>query len=141
LEDIPLLATKFLRDIAYRHARPEPSISPAALAELAERSWPGNVRQLQHEIERAFVFCNGTEVRPDDLSEMPKRGSAPYKAVPQQGTQPRELRNVVAELQNEQIRDAIAACGGNKRKAAASLGISRSFLYKKLSEISETNNS
>jgi transcriptional regulator with PAS, ATPase and Fis domain len=141
LDDIPLLATKFLRDIAYRHGRPEPSISSAALAELAERSWPGNIRQLQHEIERAFVFCNGTEVRPDDLSEMPKRGAAPYKAVPQQGTQPRELKNVVAELQNEQIRDAIAACGGNKRKAAASLGISRSFLYKKLSEISETNNS
>src|SRR5260370_8916946 len=144
LKDIQLLARKFIPDIAYRHARPEPSISPAALAELAERSWPGNVRQLQHEIERAFVFCNGTEVRPDDLSEMPKRLSVPSKAPQRQGgiqpteIQPRELKSVVAQLQNEQIRDAIAACGANKRKAAASLGISRSFLYKKLSEIGET---
>jgi DNA-binding NtrC family response regulator len=75
---------------------------------------------------------------------MPKREYAPYKAAvtaPRQTTQLRELKNVVAELQNEQIRDAIAACGGNKRKAAASLGISRSFLYKKLLEISEMNHS
>ena len=142
LEDIPLLATKFLHDIAYRHARPEPSISPAALTELSERSWPGNIRQLQHEIERAFVFCDGSEVRPDDLSEMPRRVSSPNTAPQRsQGSQPRELKSAIAELQNEQIRDAIAACGGNKRKAAASLGISRSFLYKKLSEIGETNNS
>jgi DNA-binding NtrC family response regulator len=143
LEDIPALATKFLYDISYRHARPEPSISPAALTELAERSWPGNIRQLQHEIERAFVFCDGSEIRPDDLSEMPKRVLSPTTAPPQppQGTQPRELKSAIAELQNEQIREAITACGGNKRKAAASLGISRSFLYKKLAEIGETSNS
>ena len=142
LTDIPLPATKFLHDIAYRHARPEPLISPAALTELSERSWPGNIRQLQHEIERAFVFCDGSEVRPDDLSEMPRRVSSPNTAPQRlQGSQPRELKSAIAELQNEQIRDAIAACGGNKRKAAASLGISRSFLYKKLSEIGETNNS
>jgi DNA-binding NtrC family response regulator len=142
LEDIPLLATKFLREIAYRHARPEPSISPAALAELSERSWPGNIRQLQHEIERAFVFCDGTEVRPDDLSEMPKREFASAKAAPpQQASQPKELKSAIAELQNDQIREAIATCRGNKRKAAAILGISRSFLYKKLAEIGETSNS
>jgi transcriptional regulator with PAS, ATPase and Fis domain len=142
LEDIPLLATKFLRDIAYRHGRPEPSISTAALVELSERSWPGNIRQLQHEIERAFVFCDGAEVTPDDLSEMPNRSPAAAKvSVQHPGSQPRELKSVISELQNEQIREAIAACGGNKRKAAASLGISRSFLYKKLAEISETTNS
>jgi transcriptional regulator with PAS, ATPase and Fis domain len=142
LEDIPLLATKFLRDIAYRHGRPEPSISTAALVELSERSWPGNIRQLQHEIERAFVFCDGAEVTPEDLSEMPNRSPAAAKvSVQHPGGQPRELKSVISELQNEQIREAIAACGGNKRKAAASLGISRSFLYKKLAEISETTNS
>jgi transcriptional regulator with PAS, ATPase and Fis domain len=142
LEDIPLLASKFLREIAYRHARPEPSISPAALAELSERSWPGNIRQLQHEIERAFVFCDGTEVRLDDLSEMPRRELASPKVVPlQQPSQPKELKSAIAELQNDQIREAIAACGGNKRKAAAALGISRSFLYKKLAEIGEISNS
>lgn len=140
LEDIPLLATKFLQDIAYRHARPVPDISPRALAELAERSWPGNIRQLQHEIERAFVFSDGVTIGVDDLSPMPPRPNAsPRPSVPRD-LQSRDLKNVVAELQNEQIKEAITACGGNKKKAAALLGISRSFLYKKLAEMEEVQN-
>ena len=136
LEDIPLLAKKFLQDIAYRHARPVPDISASALAELAERSWPGNIRQLQHEIERAFVFSDGVTISVEDLSQMPERlGSSPPSITPRD-TQSRDLKNVVAELQNEQIKEAIAACG-NKKKAAARLGISRSFLYKKLAEMGE----
>lgn len=137
LEDIPLLATKFLRDIAYRHARPVPDISPTALAELAERSWPGNIRQLQHEIERAFVFSDGVTVGIEDLSQMPPRTGATAPPTTPRDIQSRDLKNVVAELQNVQIKEAIVACGGNKKKAAALLGISRSFLYKKLAEMGE----
>ena len=44
---------------------------------------------------------------------------------------------MISEIQNEQIKEAIAACGGNKKKAAANLGISRSFLYKRLVEIEQ----
>jgi len=134
LDDIPLLTAKFLQDIAYRHARPVPDISAEALNELAERSWPGNVRQLQHEIERAFVFSDGTMIGIDDLSTVPQR---PQRAVgpAQSRSQPHKLKHVISEVQNEQIREAIAACGGNKKKAAANLGISRSFLYKRLAEI------
>jgi transcriptional regulator with PAS, ATPase and Fis domain len=137
LEDIPMLASKFLSEIAYRHARPVPMLTEQALAELAERSWPGNIRQLQHEIERAFVFSDGVSVRPEDLSIAPHGLPRPLKRP--QGRQPRDLKNVVAELQNEEIREAIAANKGNKKKAAASLGISRSFLYKKLAEIDSAN--
>lgn len=137
IEDIPLLATKFLHDIAYRHARPVPDISPAALAELAERPWPGNIRQLQHEIERAFVFSDGVTIGVEDLSQMPARLGAAAPPTTPRDVQSRDLKNVIAELQNEQIREAIAACGGNKKKAAALLGISRSFLYKKLTEMGE----
>jgi DNA-binding NtrC family response regulator len=138
LDDIPLLVSKFLQEIAYRHARPVPTISHEALAELAERSWPGNIRQLQHEIERAFVFSNGEEIRVDDLSTMPKRSSEVSKPA-QRAAAPRELKNVISEIQNEEIREAIATFGGNKKKAAASLGISRSFLYKKLAESEQAN--
>jgi transcriptional regulator with PAS, ATPase and Fis domain len=138
LEDIPLLASKFLREIAYRHARPVPTLTEEALAELAERSWPGNIRQLQHEIERAFVFSDGVSVRAEDLSIT--RNSLPLPSKrPQDDRQPRDLKNVVAELQNEEIKEAIAANRGNKKKAAASLGISRSFLYKKLAEIDQAS--
>lgn len=70
LDDIPLLVSKFLQDIAYRHARATPSISAEALASLSERPWPGNIRQLQREIERAFVFSDGcTEVDPGNRTK------------------------------------------------------------------------
>jgi transcriptional regulator with PAS, ATPase and Fis domain len=138
LEDIPLLASKFLKEIAYRHARPVPTLTEEALAELAERSWPGNIRQLQHEIERAFVFSDGVSVRAEDLSITPHSLPRPSKR-PQEDRQPRDLKNVVAELQNEEIKEAIAANKGNKKKAAARLGISRSFLYKKLAEIDQAS--
>jgi len=136
LDDIPLLVDKFLQDFAYRHARPVPGISAAALAELAERSWPGNIRQLQHEIERALVFSDGVLIGVQDLSEVPRRPEKPPGPAAQT-QRPRELKHVISEIQNEQIKEAIAACGGNKKKAAANLGISRSFLYKRLAEIEQ----
>lgn len=137
LEDIPLLASKFLNEIAYRHARPVPTLTEEALTELADRSWPGNVRQLQHELERAFVFSDGVSVRVENLSVTPQ-GLLRSAKRPQGDQQPRDLKNVVAEVQNEEIKEAIAANRGNKKKAAASLGISRSFLYKKLAEMDRT---
>jgi transcriptional regulator with PAS, ATPase and Fis domain len=137
LGDIPLLVDKFLQDIAYRHARPVPGISTEALTELGERPWPGNIRQLQHEIERAFVFSDGATIGVQDLSEVPRR---PQKSLQPtaEAPKPRELKQVISEIQNEQIKEAIAAYGGNKKKAAANLGISRSFLYKRLAEIEQT---
>jgi transcriptional regulator with PAS, ATPase and Fis domain len=136
LEDIPLLASKFLSEIAYRHARPVPILTEEALVELADRSWPGNIRQLQHEIERAFVFSDGESIRIQDLSITPQ-GLLRSSNRPRGDKQPRDLKNVVAEVQIEEIKEAIVANKGNKKKAAASLGVSRSFLYKKLSEIDQ----
>jgi len=139
LDDIPLLAAKFVQDFAYRHARPVPDISPEALAELAERPWPGNIRQLQHEIERALVFSDGIRIGVEDLSQVPQRSqNLPGPKV--QPDRPRELKHVISEVQNEQIKEAITACGGNKKKAAANLGISRSFLYKRLAEMGTQGN-
>lgn len=143
LDDIPLLVDKFLQEISYRHARPVPRISPDALLELAERSWPGNIRQLQHEIERAFVFSDGATIGIQDLSEVPRRSLKMPGLVPvaAQAPESRELKKVISDIQNEQIKEAILACGGNKKRAAAILGISRSFLYKKLAAIEGTGQS
>ena len=135
IDDIPALATKFLGDIAYRHARPVPSLGADALSELMDRAWPGNIRQLQHEIERAFAFSDGVTIGVADLSEMPRRHTSPPKSVVREGGGLRDLHGLIADIQNEEIREAIAACKGNKKMAAAGLGISRSFLYKKLAEL------
>ncbi|MDO9441556.1 MAG: sigma-54 dependent transcriptional regulator [Beijerinckiaceae bacterium] len=136
IDDIPALAMKFLGDIAYRHARPVPSLGADTLSELMERSWPGNIRQLQHEIERAFAFSDGVTIGVGDLSEMPRRDVRPSaKPMARDDGGPRDLHGLVADIQNEEIREAIAACKGNKKMAAEKLGISRSFLYKKLAEL------
>ncbi|SEH88507.1 Transcriptional regulator containing PAS, AAA-type ATPase, and DNA-binding Fis domains [Tardiphaga sp. OK245] len=138
LEDIPALANKFLHDIAYRHARRVPMLSADALNELMDRAWPGNIRQLQHEIERAFVFSDGHVIGAQDLSDMPQRTpTIPRQPMAQDAPQ-RELKYIVSDILNEEIKEAIAACRGNKKKAAAALGISRSFLYKKLAEMERT---
>ncbi|MET1045478.1 MAG: sigma 54-interacting transcriptional regulator [Hyphomicrobium sp.] len=135
IDDIPALAAKFLGDIAYRHARPVPSFGADTLSELMERAWPGNIRQLQHEIERAFAFSDGVTIGVGDLSEMPRRDVRPaLKPAARDDAAPRDLHGLVADIQNEEIREAISACKGNKKMAAERLGISRSFLYKKLAE-------
>jgi DNA-binding NtrC family response regulator len=69
-----------------------------------------------------------------DLTEMPQRANNPAKLAAKDAA-PRDLHDLVAEIQSEEIREAIAACKGNKKMAAAKLGISRSFLYKKLAEL------
>lgn len=135
IDDIPALASKFLSDIAYRHARPVPTLGADAIAELMDRAWPGNIRQLQHEIERAFAFSDGATIGAGDLTEMPRRFAEPAKLTTKSKNAPRDLHDLVAEIQSEEIREAIVACKGNKKMAAAKLGISRSFLYKKLAEL------
>lgn len=137
LDDIPLLASKFLENIAYRHARPVPRIDSEALSVLMERPWPGNIRQLQHEIERAFVFCNGSTITAQDLTETTTvskedKSGATHSAVPESCD---AGLPTLDEVENRSIRDALTRFNGNKKRAAESLGISRSYLYKRLSEM------
>lgn len=137
LDDIPLLASKFLENIAYRHARPVPRIDSEALSILMEQPWPGNIRQLQHEIERAFVFCNGSTITAQDLTETTAvakedKSGATHGMAPE----PSDVDlPTLDEVENRGIRDALARFNGNKKRAAESLGISRSYLYKRLSEM------
>ena len=141
IEDIPLLASKFLENIAYRHARPTPSIDEDALTALMERPWPGNIRQLQHEIERAFAFCDGTTIMVHDLTEAKTEQQigaqlTTFDAMPP--TTNEGLRTMLDKVETKGIREALARHKGNKKRAAESLGISRSYLYRKLSEMNET---
>ena len=138
IEDIPLLAAKFLEKIAYRHARPTPSIDEDAIAVLMERAWPGNIRQLQHEIERAFAFCDGSRIMIQDLSAAKSEGRPERPLVtapPSVATHHEDLRTMLDQIETKGIREALARHKGNKKKAAESLGISRSYLYRKLSEM------
>lgn len=68
LEDVPVLAARYLAELAARHGMPMCSLSPAAIDVLQAYPWPGNVRELENVLERAVMFSSGDEIDPDALS-------------------------------------------------------------------------
>ena len=67
-EDIPVLAGRYLAELAARHGMPLCGLSPAAIGILLSYHWPGNVRELENVLERAVMFSSGDEIDPDSLT-------------------------------------------------------------------------
>ncbi|MFM7205515.1 MAG: sigma-54 interaction domain-containing protein [Planctomycetaceae bacterium] len=84
IEDVPVLATRYLAELAARHGMPMCALSPAAIEVLQQYSWPGNVRELENVLERAVMFSSGDQIDPDALSGL-MVGGAPGEA-PAQGS-------------------------------------------------------
>ncbi len=134
MEDLPLLVTRFLAEYCERHRRPNLHVAREVLDWLATRSWPGNIRQLRHETERAAIFAAGSELTLEDFAAQEPvaatRGVARETvAAPRPGE---SLRETLDRVQDQVIAAAMDAHGGNKKRVAESLGISRSFLYRRL---------
>ncbi len=118
--DVTLLAHFFLAKYNARYNR-DTRITESGLKALDEHSWPGNVRQLQHLIERLTILA------PNDRID----GEAVRDALALM--EPREHTvETLADAETEQIRKVLAATGGNKSRAAQILGIERKTLYRKL---------
>lgn len=135
LEDIPLLLNHIVSDLARKYNRPMPEIDVNLHHYLMEQPWPGNVRQLRHMIERAMVFADDGKLRIEDFQSSAGFASAkPVKIEQvQKGT---TLKDTLDTLEAKLINDAIIRFKGNKKKAAEHLGVSRSYLYKKLESMS-----
>jgi DNA-binding NtrC family response regulator len=67
-EDIPVLAARYLAELAGRHGMPLYALSPSAIEVLQSYAWPGNVRELENVLERAVMFSSGDEIDPEALS-------------------------------------------------------------------------
>ena len=124
--DIPLLAVRFIAQFAERHHRAVTGIEPAALRALERHSWPGNVRELEHVIERAVILCVGGEIRVDDLPDTVGDPTASARGP----TLP--VGQSLEEIERLAIVQTLERTRGNKRAAAAMLGIHRPTLYNKL---------
>jgi len=138
--DVTLLATNALMESASRHGKPFDSIDPDALDRLSNASWPGNVRQLYHLIERCVVLNRGPvltpEMLPPDLegaSETLQRDHQRDESVAEPET-PLEAQIVfpLAELEKRAIEHALHVCNGSASEAARLLGISAATVYRKL---------
>jgi len=138
IEDLPLLLHHFLQLMSEKYARPVPRVDQDVLEFLMARAWPGNIRQLQHEVERAFVFCESDRLSVDNFHQ-----DSPSKTVRQAGASAASsdggagqgaMKSAIEQLERDLIADAMTRFKGNKKKVAEHLGISRSYLYKKLEE-------
>lgn len=133
LEDIPELVESFLVHFAARHRSAVKGVKPRVYGYLKEQPWPGNVRQLLHEVEKAAIFCEGPEIDIPDFRPLlfADEPAAPAPAAQVQGS----IQTVVEDVENKLIREAMIKFGGNKKRVAEELGISRSYLYKKLASM------
>jgi transcriptional regulator with GAF, ATPase, and Fis domain len=122
-EDVPALAEHFLK----RASDAPPRISKNALRALSSHAWPGNVRQLENEISRAVVHCDGKSIELSDLTIVQDPASAQGEPEPDLLLKPQ-----VEALERRLVEQAMQETGGNQTRAAALLGLSRYGLQKKL---------
>ena len=120
-EDLPPLASYFLRQHANRYRKRISGFEAGALRALTEHAWPGNVRELDHAIERAVLMAQGGEIRAADLGLKPS-GDAPSRLD--------EMS--LEEVESFLIKKALNRFDGNVSRAADALGLSRSALYRRL---------
>lgn len=118
-EDIPELATFFINTYSTRYNR-ERELTEEALQLLMKHHWPGNIRELQHAIERAVIMSDDTAIRPKDFV-------LETKPVGEQ----KESLSIEA-MEKRAIIDAIARYGGNMSKVASELRLGRTTLYRKI---------
>jgi transcriptional regulator with GAF, ATPase, and Fis domain len=131
-EDVVLLAQHLVGEIARRLGKKgERALDRDALAVLRAHRWPGNVRELENAIERALILAEGRLVTAVHLGvdataepdrTRPDHSSAAAPATPQP----------LAEMEKRAIQEALAETGGNKTRAAARLGITRTQLHTRL---------
>ena len=120
-EDIPALATHFLKVYALRYRKHVTGFEAVALQALVAYGWPGNVRELAHAVERAALLAEGDKVRGGDLAlRAPEAGAGRMEDLS------------LEEVEKVLIQKAVARFQGNVTAAAKALGLSRSALYRRL---------
>jgi DNA-binding NtrC family response regulator len=130
-EDIPILVAHFLRHFSKRFGKPNRLIARDALNRLVRHPWEGNVRELRNVIERAVAIARRPVIT---FRELRLAAPAERKPAPSPALAAAELVSL-DELERAQIRRVLEMTGGNRERAARALGLSRSTLYRRLSEL------
>lgn len=123
--DVPLLAGAFLKRYNERYSL-DAKLTESGMKALCDYTWPGNVRQLQHMLERLVILAPGGRITEDAVDDA-IRASSPKDASSES----------LADTEADQIKKVLAATGGNKSRAARILGIERKTLYRKLERMGE----
>lgn len=131
-EDIPALAAFFLKRYAEEYRAELPGFTQEALDALANYAWPGNIRELENEVQRLVIQAEpGHWIEGTDLSpRLRKVEGTVNRIAPKKGT----LREMMEQVERWLITEALRDHGNNKTKTAATLGITREGLHKKLAK-------
>ena len=128
-EDILPLAKRFLEQYARQYGRQVQAFSPEATRRLLEHPWYGNIRELQHTVEKAVILSDSDELR-GDMLQLASTASGPE---PVAGNAEAEVPfHTLDEMERSMVKRAIDQCEGNLSQAAAMLGITRQTLYNKM---------
>ena len=120
-EDILPFAERFLTVFAEKYRKTDLKLSPEAARKLTSHPWYGNIRELEHAVEKAVIISDDNTLRASDFQF----------AVPIQRPEQQEV-TTLEEMEADMIRKCISKCGGNLTAVAATLGITRQTLYNKM---------
>src|SRR6056297_1448443 len=141
-DDIPLLAAHFLNRFCLQTGKKIQGFTPESMEQLNSYSFPGNVRELQNVIERAVTFCHGPKL---DVEHLPTRiRQCVDTEIKKTGSSSIDMTDVLLkgydqlpslqEIEKKYIERVLEKVDGNKRRAAAILGVSRRTLYRHLED-------
>lgn len=145
-DDRELLAQRFLQQLAMSQRKPIQGFSPESVGLLQRYSFPGNVRELQNITERAVAFCNESWIQPTHLPDRLKEAvldqrelartevTAAESARSNGGLLDGPMLPTLEQLQKRYVKMVLEEVDGNKRRAAALLGIGRRTLYRWLDD-------
>lgn len=123
-EDIIPLAEMFLTRYADKYGKMGLTFAAATADCLTSRRWVGNVRELQHAVEKAVIMSDGAIIRPEAFP--------PSAAESAAANDPDTADTTLEDMERRMIRQAIAAHNGNLTLVAQQLGITRQTLYNKI---------
>lgn len=122
-EDIGLLADHFIKMYSQKYRKPVKTLAPNTIKRLQKYKWPGNIRELQHAIERSIIMSDNNMLSPEDFFFL--------NQAPEANDEAAELFNL-EEVERSVIQKAINKHSGNISKAAKELGLTRASLYRRL---------
>lgn len=127
-EDILPLARLFLEKYARQYGRTVSGITPEAARRLMEHPWSGNIRELQHTIEKSVILSDGEELQ----AEMLQLSTIAQSSAETVSQEDQVTFQTLDEMECSMVKRAIDQCGGNLSQAASLLGITRQTLYNKM---------
>jgi DNA-binding NtrC family response regulator len=136
-EDIPLLAQHFVKKSCKSNGLPVRALPQATVRALMSYDWPGNIRELENAVEHAVALSGRsseitTDMLPEDMAHPVRTETLSTVTIPDEGL---NFTSVVSQLERELILRSLEKTGGNKRRAARLLNLSRTTLIDKLQRL------